>query len=142
MEGTGITRGDQSHSTTTYARANHAPPNRTLAKTHVAKYDRSHLLFRSAIASMVLTLILLPGGFRALTHTGLGWEAWSFSRFLVLAIVSCHLICCWGPLALRYFKPGECRDVPAFVIATMTLFVQFLICRGLFENYSVWFGGG
>ena len=89
---------------------------------------------------MVLTLILLPGGFRAMIHAGFGWEAWSFSRFLVLAILCCHLICCWGPLAFRYFRPGHCRDIPAFIIATMTLLVQVLICHGLFENYSIWYG--
>lgn len=110
-------------------------------KTELAPVDRSVLLLRSAIAFMVVTLILAPGGFRALLHVGMGWEAWSFSRGIVLAVLAAHLAFCWAPLALRYFRPGECRDVAAFMIATTALFLQVVICHGLFENYAVWYGG-
>jgi hypothetical protein len=103
--------------------------------------DRSPLLLRVAIASIVLTLILIPGGFRALLHTGMGWEAWSFSPFLMLPIIAMHLLCCWVPLCLRYFKPGECRDIPAFFIATLALCTQALIACAVFEDHSVWYGG-
>jgi hypothetical protein len=107
-------------------------------KTHQA----SNLLLRNAVASLALTLIFVPGGFRALMHNGMGWEAWSFSRFLILPVIVLHLATCWWPLALRYFKRGECREVFAFVIATCTLLLQMLICYGLFENYALWQLGG
>jgi hypothetical protein len=97
-------------------------------------------LLRNAVASLVLTLILVPGGFRALLHTGMGWEAWSFSPLLILPLIAFHLLWCWIPLAVRYFKPGECHDVPAFVIATVTLFTQIIIGYAVFEHYLVWYG--
>ena len=90
---------------------------------------------------MVLTLILVPGGFRAFYHNGMGWEIWSFSRFLMLPFIVIHLFCCWIPLALRYFSPGECQDIPAFVLATVALFFQAIISYALFTYHFLWYGG-
>jgi hypothetical protein len=101
--------------------------------------DQSNFLLRIAIFSMVLTLIFIPGGFRAFYHTGMGWEVWSISRFLMLAFTAAHLLCCWVPLAFRYFRPGECQDIAAFFMASASLFFQGIIVYALFGYHSVWF---
>jgi hypothetical protein len=59
---------------------------------------------------------------------------------LILPIIGLHLICCWFPLAIRYFRPGECRDIAAFYIASAALFLQALIGYGLFTYHSLWDG--
>ena len=140
MQGTAITQGLGSEATG-YTPSKQPTAEQT-CRTELARMDRSVLLMRCAIAFMVVTLILVPGGFRALLHAGMGWEAWWFSRVIVVGVIGAHVLCCWAPLALRYFRPGECRDVAAFIISTTTLFLQALICHGLFENYAVWYGGG
>jgi hypothetical protein len=140
MEVTAITRGPRSN-TTAYAASNRSATTVASVPLNVRCADRSLLLLRAAIASMILTLILLPGGFRALNQTGMGWEAWWFSRFLILPVIGFHLLCCWCPLAIRYFKPGECRDVPAFFIATCALFIQTIIAYALFAYHSLWYSG-
>lgn len=89
---------------------------------------------------MTLTLILVPGGVRALIHDSLGWEAWWFSRILIVPMILCHVILCWLPLAARYFRKGHCHDVAAFLIASASLFVQSVICYALFSDYSLWHG--
>lgn len=124
---------------TTYTPSNRAATAR-IPKAYACDPDRSRSLLRIATTTMVITLILVPGGFRALQQNGMGWEAWHFSRYLIVPFILFHLFACWVPLALRYFRPGECRDVLAFLIATGSLFIQCLIAYGLFELYAVWYG--
>jgi hypothetical protein len=83
----------------------------------------------------------VPGGFRALLHNGLGWEAWAFSPLLILPVILFHLLWCWVPLTVRYFRRGERHDVPAFLIATVTLFTQIIIGYALLRHYYVWYVG-
>lgn len=104
------------------------------------KIDSSLVLLRNSVAYGFLTLILLPGGFRAFMHYGQGWEAWSFSHLFIVTVIVAHLLFCWVPLAVKYFRRGACRDVPAFAIATMTLYVQLFIGYALFQNYAHWQG--
>jgi hypothetical protein len=115
-------------------------PNSTQVETDSARNDQQINPLRTAFGFLIATLILAPGGFRALRYAGLGWESWSFSPAIILTIIAFHLIFCWTPLALRYFKRGECPDLLAFIVATVTLFLQILMCYGLVQNYSVWHG--
>jgi hypothetical protein len=139
MEATVISRGLRSNAANC-ATSNQSAAIRASVKSRLAEIESSSLLLRVAAASFAVSLLLLPGGVRALHQNGVGWEAWSFARFLILPLVSLHLLCCWIPLALRYFRPGECRDITAFFLATTALFMQALIAYGLVLYHSLWYG--
>jgi hypothetical protein len=139
MEGRVITKGLPSN-TTAFRASNLTASNRAHIDANLGQMGRSELLLRAAIASMIATLILVPGGFRALQQTGIGWETWSYSRFLMLSVLVLHFALCWMPLARRYFRRGECGDVPAFLIASACLFLQILISYAVFNVYSIWHG--
>ena len=126
--------------TTAFTASNVTANNRARINRNFCQIGRSELLLRAAIASMIATLILVPGGFRALQNTGIGWETWSYSRILMLSMMILHFAACWMPLARRYFRRGECADVPAFLIASACLFLQILISYAVFNVYSIWHG--
>jgi hypothetical protein len=139
MEATVISRGLQSNATTNTVI--NPLTSRARIKWNLGEIDLSVLMFRCALVSMAVTFFLVPGGLRALHHTGAGWETWSFASFLILPLVAAHFLCCWLPLAFRYFSPGECGEIPAFLIATTALFFQLLIGYGLFAGHFLLSGG-
>src|SRR5687767_2073143 len=105
QQGNFVTSGVES-TVTSRAGSKDNAPNRAHTQPDPTNTCHSLAPLRTAVGFMVATLILAPGGFRALMYAGVGWEAWWFSPAILVALIAFHLIFCWAPLALRYFKPG------------------------------------